>query len=217
MLLGPPRSVGVLLVEGGRSAPVLRRATLCDALVRRHFSLVCCRVRLRSRTIGVSANVPHLAAVPGRTPRARAPSRALVDGVVGPRTRPSRSSCFSGIRGLKADGNSFIGGRARAFGSRGRSAARAARPSASGLSAGTSRYSSSGFVATGCGPRAVDGRSSGATAVALRRFQSRHTLEPDGIAGPFTYRAPREPRAHPPSAHGASGGELLLDRRLVTA
>ena len=36
--------------------------------------------------------------------------------------------------------------------------------------------------------RAVDGRFAGATAAALRRYQRRHALVPDGIAGPLTYR-----------------------------
>jgi hypothetical protein len=36
--------------------------------------------------------------------------------------------------------------------------------------------------------RAVDGRFTVATAAALRRYQSRHALAPDGIAGPLTYR-----------------------------
>ena len=41
----------------------------------------------------------------------------------------------------------------------------------------------------GLGPRAVDGRFTRSTAVALRRYQSRRGLDPDGIAGPRTYRA----------------------------
>jgi len=41
----------------------------------------------------------------------------------------------------------------------------------------------------GLGPRAVDGRFTKSTSVALRRYQSRRGLDPDGIAGPHTYRA----------------------------
>jgi hypothetical protein len=41
----------------------------------------------------------------------------------------------------------------------------------------------------GLGARAVDGRFAPNTAVALRRYQSRRGLSPDGIAGPKTYRA----------------------------
>jgi LysM repeat protein len=41
----------------------------------------------------------------------------------------------------------------------------------------------------GLGAGAVDGRFARNTAVALRRYQSRLGLDPDGIAGPRTYRA----------------------------
>jgi soluble lytic murein transglycosylase-like protein len=41
----------------------------------------------------------------------------------------------------------------------------------------------------GLGARAVDGRFARNTAIALRRYQSRLGLDPDGIAGPRTYRA----------------------------
>ena len=41
----------------------------------------------------------------------------------------------------------------------------------------------------GLGLRAVDGRFTRSTAVALGRYQSRRGLDPDGIAGPHTYRA----------------------------
>ena len=41
----------------------------------------------------------------------------------------------------------------------------------------------------GLGARAVDGRFTRSTAVALRRYQARRGLAPDGIAGPKTYRA----------------------------
>lgn len=41
----------------------------------------------------------------------------------------------------------------------------------------------------GLPPRAVDGRFTRLTAVALRRYQSRRGLAADGIAGPRTYRA----------------------------
>jgi soluble lytic murein transglycosylase-like protein len=41
----------------------------------------------------------------------------------------------------------------------------------------------------GLGPRAVDGRFTRRTALALRRYQSRRGLAADGIAGPRTYRA----------------------------
>ena len=41
----------------------------------------------------------------------------------------------------------------------------------------------------GLGAGAVDGRFTRSTALALRRYQSRRGLDPDGIAGPHTYRA----------------------------
>jgi LysM repeat protein len=41
----------------------------------------------------------------------------------------------------------------------------------------------------GLGSRAVDGRFTRSTHAALRRFQSRRGLSPDGIAGPRTYRS----------------------------
>ena len=41
----------------------------------------------------------------------------------------------------------------------------------------------------GLGPRAVDGRFTRSTGVALRRYQRRRGLDADGIAGPNTYRA----------------------------
>jgi hypothetical protein len=40
----------------------------------------------------------------------------------------------------------------------------------------------------GLSPRAIDGRFTVATAAALKRFQRRQALVPDGIAGPHTYR-----------------------------
>ena len=41
----------------------------------------------------------------------------------------------------------------------------------------------------GLGSRAIDGRFTRATAIALSRYQQRWGLDPDGIAGPRTYRA----------------------------
>src|SRR5262249_45747444 len=41
----------------------------------------------------------------------------------------------------------------------------------------------------GLGARAVDGRFTRSTAIALRRYQQRRGLDADGIAGPNTYRA----------------------------
>ena len=47
----------------------------------------------------------------------------------------------------------------------------------------------------GLGARAVDGRFTRSTAVALRRYQRRRGLDADGIAGPNTYRALAPERA----------------------
>jgi hypothetical protein len=41
----------------------------------------------------------------------------------------------------------------------------------------------------GLRPRAIDGRFTRSTHVALRRYQNRRGLDPDGIAGPKTYRS----------------------------
>jgi len=60
----------------------------------------------------------------------------------------------------------------------------------------------------GLGPRAVDGRFTRSTAVALRRYQGRRGLDPDGIAGPHTYRALA---SHPPTLwHLVEAGESFF-------
>jgi soluble lytic murein transglycosylase-like protein len=109
-----------------------------------------------------------------------------VDGVAGPLTRHALAA-FQREHGLKADGRIDRRTR-RAFGGRGRPllGQRELRVGAVGWDVAVLEFRLRRY---GLGPRAVDGRFSRATAVALRRFQSQHTLEPDGIAGPFTYRA----------------------------
>ena len=80
----------------------------------------------------------------------------------------------------------------------------------------------------GLSPRRVDGRFDAATAAALRRFQRARNLDPDGIAGPRTFRAltrtppkattPR-PRPRPRLVHTVLAGEgfIVVARRYEVA
>ena len=64
----------------------------------------------------------------------------------------------------------------------------------------------------GLGPRAVDGTFTRSTGVALRRYQKRRGLSPDGIAGPKTYRslAGRRARRAPTTWHVVRPGESFF-------
>jgi LysM repeat protein len=63
----------------------------------------------------------------------------------------------------------------------------------------------------GLGARAVDGRFTRKTGVALRRYQARRGLAADGIAGPKTYRSLAGHRAAPPTAwHVVAAGESFF-------
>jgi LysM repeat protein len=70
----------------------------------------------------------------------------------------------------------------------------------------------------GLGARAVDGRFTRKTGVALRRYQRRRGLAPDGIAGPKTYRSlagrasrtDRQVAAAPTSWHVVEPGESFF-------
>lgn len=64
----------------------------------------------------------------------------------------------------------------------------------------------------GLGARAVDGRFTRGTAVALRRYQSRRGLAADGIAGPRTYRALAGRTSAPPVTrwHVVRSGESFF-------
>ena len=64
----------------------------------------------------------------------------------------------------------------------------------------------------GLGARAVDGRFTRATGLALRRYQSRRGLAADGIAGPKTYRAlaGRRADAAPTKWHVVRPGESFF-------
>ncbi len=131
-----------------------------------------------------SAN-PRIAAVQIAL-RAHGFDPGAVDGVPGPLTRTALAA-FQRKRGLKPDGRIDRKTR-RAFGTRGRPllGQRLLVVGAVGWDVAVLEFR---LRRHGLGSGVVDGRFSRATAVALRRFQRRHTLVPDGIAGPHTYRA----------------------------
>jgi LysM repeat protein len=108
-----------------------------------------------------------------------------VDGVSGPLTRAALAS-FQRKHGLRADGRIDRRTR-RAFGVRGRPllGQRLLTVGAVGWDVAVLEFRLRGF---GLRPGEIDGRFGRSTTVALRRYQSRHILVPDGIAGPNTYR-----------------------------
>jgi hypothetical protein len=130
----------------------------------------------------------------GASPRIAAAQVALrahefdpgpIDGVVGPRTRAALVA-FQRARKLPADGR--LDRRTRlAFGVRGRPllGQRELAVGAVGWDVAVLEFRLRRY---GLPPRAVDGRFTSATAAALRRYQRRHGLAPDGIAGVRTYR-----------------------------
>jgi LysM repeat protein len=109
-----------------------------------------------------------------------------VDGVPGPRTRGALAA-FQRAHRLKADGRIDRKTR-RAFGGRGRPllGQRELGIGAVGWDVAVLEFRLRRF---GLPAGAVDGRFERATAVALQRYQTRHTLVPDGIAGRNTFRA----------------------------
>jgi LysM repeat protein len=62
----------------------------------------------------------------------------------------------------------------------------------------------------GLRPRAVDGRFTRPTAVALRRYQARRGLASDGIAGPKTYRSLAGRHVAPTAWHVVAPGESFF-------
>jgi hypothetical protein len=143
-------------------------------------------------SIGVFAFAPSGLAANGRIAalqiglRAHGLDPGPVDGVAGPMTRRA-TLAFQRRKGLKCDGR-FDRATQRALGRRGRPllgqrqlAAGAVGWDVAVLEFRLRRY--------GLGSQAVDGRFTRQTAVALRRYQRRRGLDPDGIAGPNTYRA----------------------------
>jgi hypothetical protein len=132
-----------------------------------------------------SAANPRVAAVQVAL-RAHGFDPGPVDGVPGPLTRNALVS-FQRSRHLRPDGRMDRATR-RAFGIRGRPllGQREVGRGAVGWDVAVLEFRLRRF---GLAPSAVDGRFGPATAAALRRFQRRHGLVADGIAGVLTYRA----------------------------
>ncbi len=134
-----------------------------------------------------------------------------VDGVPGPMTRRA-TLAFQRRKGLKCDGR-FDRATQRALGRRGRPllGQRQLAIGAVGWDVAVLEFR---LRRHGLGARAVDGRFTRRTAVALRRYQSRRGLDPDGIAGPNTYRAlagrTRAPASAATSWHVVSPGESFF-------
>jgi soluble lytic murein transglycosylase-like protein len=128
-----------------------------------------------------------------------------VDGVPGPQTRTALTA-FQRKMKLPADGRIDRATR-RAFGRHGRPllGQRELHLGAVGWDVAVLEFK---LRRHGLSPRAVDGRFGPATAAALQRFQRRRSLDPDGIAGPNTYRAlaNRPPRV----VHTVAPGESFF-------
>jgi hypothetical protein len=151
----------------------------------------------RLAVVGVALSVCALAAAPAvfaASARVAAVQVALrahgfdpgpVDGVRGPQTVGALAA-FQRMRKLPADGRLDARTR-RAFGVHGRPllGQRELAVGAVGWDVAVLEFRLRRY---GLPPRAVDGRFTRATAAALRRFQSRYGLVPDGIAGVRTYR-----------------------------
>jgi peptidoglycan hydrolase-like protein with peptidoglycan-binding domain len=109
-----------------------------------------------------------------------------IDGMQGPMTHKALLR-FQHKHGLQADGTVGPATR-RAFGARGRPllGRREVSVGAVGWDVAELEFRLRRY---GLPSKKIDGRFTTATARALRRFQTRHFLVPDGIAGPRTYRA----------------------------
>jgi soluble lytic murein transglycosylase-like protein len=142
--------------------------------------------------IGVLVFAPSGLAANGRIAalqiglRAHGLNPGPVDGVAGPMTRRA-TLAFQRRKGLKCDGT-FDRATQRALGRRGRPllGQRELGVGSVGWDVAVLEFRLRRY---GLGSRAVDGRFTRSTRVALRRYQSRRGLAADGIAGPKTYRA----------------------------
>jgi soluble lytic murein transglycosylase-like protein len=132
-----------------------------------------------------------------------------VDGVRGPQTR-SALLAFQRRKGLHCDGMLDRPTR-RALGRRGRPllGQRQLALGAVGWDVAVLEFRLRRY---GLPRQAVDGRFSRATAAALRRYQRRNALDPDGIAGPRTYRvlAGRGSAQRPVHVHVVRPGESFF-------
>ena len=143
-------------------------------------------------SIGVLAFAPPGLAASGRVAalqiglRAHGLDPGPVDGVAGPLTRRA-TLAFQKRKGLECDGTLDRATR-RALGTRGRPllGQRELMVGAVGWDVAVLEFRLRRY---GLPTAAVDGRFTRGTASALRRYQSRRGLDPDGIAGPHTYRA----------------------------
>jgi Transglycosylase SLT domain/Putative peptidoglycan binding domain/LysM domain len=127
-----------------------------------------------------------------------------VDGVAGPMTKRA-TLAFQRREGLKCDGTLDRATR-RALGRRGQPllGQRQLGIGAVGWDVAVLEFR---LRRHGLGARTVDGKFTRRTAVALRRYQSKRGLDPDGIAGPNTYRALAGHRRAQTSWHSVAPGE----------
>ena len=143
-------------------------------------------------SIGVSGFADGAGAANARTAAVQVALRAHgfdpgpIDGIQGPLTRRALAR-FQRAKGLPADGTIDRRTR-RAFGPRGRPllGRRELAVGAVGWDVAVLEFR---LRRHGLGTRAVDGRFTAKTALALRRYQRRHGLVADGIAGTNTFRA----------------------------
>ncbi len=137
--------------------------------------------------------------------RAHGFSPGPIDGVRGPLTSDALVA-FQRAKGIRPDGR--VGRRTRrALGARGRPllGQRELAVGAVGWDVAVLEFR---LRRSGLPVRAVDGRFTGTTAAALRRYQRRHELVPDGIAGPLTYRVLA--RRGPVRVHVVLSGESFF-------
>ncbi len=151
----------------------------------------------RFAVVGVAVSVGFLGLAPGGLAasarvaalqvavRAHGVDPGPIDGVAGPRTRGALVS-FQRRHGLVPDGKLGPATR-KALGAQGRPllGQRELAPGAVGWDVAVLEFRLRKY---GLPASSVDGRFTGATSAALRSYQRRYGLVPDGIAGPRTYR-----------------------------